>query len=642
MILNGNYELSTMNSELRWISKFWKSFHNSKFTIQNSKFKLVALFLILAAQAYGQAGTPLTTGADFLLMTTGARPDGMGQAFSAVADDINTLTFNPAGLANIRLPEVGYGHESFVADIGYDFVGAAVPTGEAGVFGLGYIGMGTAPFNSTANAAAAPVAAQDRAIIAGWGKSFYDVHVGVGVKYIMRQIDTVQGSGFGFDLGVRYRVFPYLTVAASGLNIGPGIKMASVEPLPTVLNFGGAWTALEESNHLLNFTSDISYNIITNTPRWGFGAEYWYKNTVAIRCGYLANSIDEGFSAGAGVQVSFVQLDYAFQPFNTLGSVHRFSGIVRWDGPWVKGSEPNAPKYLNVKQAAKALEIRWEKSRGPADGYEVVIQPMDGRDPIVSEALVNPIYYFKDFEPDTLYKVSVRAVGNGGVRSFPSKESYIMPEGPEYHSESLAVEGKPSISRGVNGKVDAAGLQLYWDIPADGAPGGYNLYRKSPSGIAQKVTLEPKRENRVWMTDASGLQGWEWIVTVLAPDGKTEKTIGTYLWYPTSKEVDSLVEKPTMNLHASPQKDRKVYLDWDDDPDAAGYVMLFSRQPDGIFEVYGDMKSTEKDALLQIAGKHTDYYFIVVPKDAQGVWLKKSKGAKAELTVDEMGEESGD
>jgi len=100
----------------------------------------------------------------------------------------------------------------------------------------------------------------------------------------------------------------------------------------------------------------------------------------------------------------------------------------------------------------------------------------------------------------------------------------------------------------LNGKVDAAGLQLYWDVPAGNAPGGYNLYRKSPSGIVQKVSLEPKRENRLWVTDASGLQGWEWIVTALAQDGKTEKTVGTYLWYPTSKEIDSLIEKPTMQL----------------------------------------------------------------------------------------------
>ncbi len=86
----------------------------------------------------------------------------MGQAFSAVADDINTLSFNPAGLGNIRLPEVGYGYESFLGGIDYNFVGAAIPAGAAGVLGLGYITMGTAPFNSTANPLAAPGTARTR------------------------------------------------------------------------------------------------------------------------------------------------------------------------------------------------------------------------------------------------------------------------------------------------------------------------------------------------------------------------------------------------------------------------------------------------------------------------------------------------
>src|SRR5271169_5054244 len=96
-------------------------------------FKIRALIASLFLLATGAGAAPLTSGADFLLMTTGARPDGMGQAFSAVADDINTLSFNPAGLGNIRLPEVAYGREEFVSDIHYDFVGAAIPTGDAGV-----------------------------------------------------------------------------------------------------------------------------------------------------------------------------------------------------------------------------------------------------------------------------------------------------------------------------------------------------------------------------------------------------------------------------------------------------------------------------------------------------------------------------
>src|SRR5258708_17086695 len=96
-----------------------------------------------------------------------------------------------------------------------------------------------------------------------------------------------------------------------------------------------------------------------------------------------------------------------------------------------------------------------------------------------------------------------------------------------------------------------------------------------------------------------------------------------------------------MRRHGTPQTHRKIYLDWDDSPDAAGYIMLFSRQPDSVYEIYGDLKKTDTDALFQIAGKHTEYYFIVVPKDEQGVWLKRSKDAKAEFSFEDTDEESG-
>ncbi len=640
----GNFEFLILNFEFGWISKLGfqiGNFFNSKLRTQNLKFPSSRFFcfaLLTFALSYLHTlpteAIPLTTGADFLLMTTGARPDGMGQAFSAVADDVNTLSFNPAGLGNIHLPEVGYGHENFAAEIGYDFVGAAIPAGGMGVFGLGYVGMGAPPFNSTANPSAPLVTAKDTAFIGGWGKSFYDFHVGAAVKYISRQIDTVQGSGFGFDLGIRYRVFPTLTFAASGLNIGPGIKLASMEQLPAVINVGGAWTALEQPDHTLNITSDASYNVNANIARFGFGGEYWFKNTVAIRGGYLANSQDEGFSAGAGIKVSFFQLDYAFQPFATLGQVHRFSGLMRWDGPWVKGVEPNAPKYVNVHQNPKAMEIRWEKSTGPVDGYEVLIQPLDGSDLIISPKTINPIFYFENFESDTLYKISVRAVGGGDVKSFPSKEFYYLSPEKSYTSEKEAASGQASISRNVTGKVDGAGLQLSWEKPGT-ANGGFNIYRRSPSGRVEKVNQEPKKDTRVWLTDATGLQGWEWIVTGVSGDGKVEKTIGTYLWYPTSRETDSLIERPKMILHASPQEHRKLYLDWDGDAAAVGYVLLFSRHSDNVYEFYGNLNRLDPTALLEISGKHREYYFIVVPKDRDGVWLKRSSEAKAVLLAAE-------
>lgn len=603
--------------------------------------------------------TPLTTGADFLLMTTGARPDGMGQAFSAVADDINTLSFNPAGLGNIRMPEVGYGYESFVAGINYNFVGAGIPMGGAGVLGLGYISMGTAPFNSTANPSIPTSSAQDQALVGGWGRSFYDLHVGAAVKYIARQLDTVHGNGLGFDLGLRYRLQPTLTLAASAMNIGEGIRLASLEPLPTLINTGIAWTALEIPFHSLTLAANGAFDVATNNQQLGFGAEYWYRELFALRAGYLAHSIDtsfnsDGFSAGAGIRISFMQLDYAFQPFNTLGMVHRVSGILRWDGPWVAGGEPNPPKYVNARLIPKAIEICWEKPQGPVQSYEVLVQPLDGSRPIVSQPVVNPIYDFPDYKPGTLYRISVRSI-NHGIRSFPSDETYLETEGvqvaeqkpiePEAITavqptvtptvEVITGKAAPPLSafQGLEVEADVVGLRISWKEPA-GAIAGYNLYRKSPSNHIEKVTQEPKKSNTVWVTDTSGLQGWVWIVTAVAQDGLGEKVVGKCLWYPSPQDAEILGKSPAIKLNASPQPGWKVYLDWDSYPSAAGYALLVSREPDNVYEFFEETQNNQPNALLQVRENHNPYCFIVVPKSANGSWLKRSNEAKVELFTD--------
>src|SRR5580698_7558481 len=166
----GNSQFSIFNVELLKISAQRKSVRNSKLRIQNSKFAaacwmffwlIAVLFLSKVAQA-----APLTSGADFLLNPVGARPDGMGQAYSAVADDLYALSFNPAGLAGISQLQVGYGREEFVAGIHYDFFAVGMPVGDVGVLSLGYIGLGTDPFYSTADSSAALVSDSDIALLA--------------------------------------------------------------------------------------------------------------------------------------------------------------------------------------------------------------------------------------------------------------------------------------------------------------------------------------------------------------------------------------------------------------------------------------------------------------------------------------------
>ena len=63
---------------------------------------LLFLFMSVTSAAddiHKKAGT---AAAAFLKIDAGSRPMGMGGAFTGLADDINTLFWNPAGLASIQ------------------------------------------------------------------------------------------------------------------------------------------------------------------------------------------------------------------------------------------------------------------------------------------------------------------------------------------------------------------------------------------------------------------------------------------------------------------------------------------------------------------------------------------------------------
>ncbi|MBI5244034.1 MAG: UPF0164 family protein, partial [Elusimicrobia bacterium] len=63
----------------------------------------LALILLLSAQA---AWAETKTGAAFLKIGTGARAEAMGGAYTAIADDVNALYYNPGGLAALKKSEL--------------------------------------------------------------------------------------------------------------------------------------------------------------------------------------------------------------------------------------------------------------------------------------------------------------------------------------------------------------------------------------------------------------------------------------------------------------------------------------------------------------------------------------------------------
>src|SRR5438477_13079260 len=73
------------------------------------------LFTVHGARAF--ASSPGTTTGELLKIPLGTRAVGMGEAFTALADDSSALYWNPAGMSFVSQKEVSFMHSSLIESV---------------------------------------------------------------------------------------------------------------------------------------------------------------------------------------------------------------------------------------------------------------------------------------------------------------------------------------------------------------------------------------------------------------------------------------------------------------------------------------------------------------------------------------------
>ncbi|MDO8756907.1 MAG: UPF0164 family protein, partial [Elusimicrobiota bacterium] len=89
---------------------------------------LIVLAPAIASAPSARADGPGSAGAEFLTIGVGARPTGLAEAFSGLADDVHALAYNPAGLAFLRRREIALDHNYYAPGINHEWLGYAHPT----------------------------------------------------------------------------------------------------------------------------------------------------------------------------------------------------------------------------------------------------------------------------------------------------------------------------------------------------------------------------------------------------------------------------------------------------------------------------------------------------------------------------------
>ncbi|MFH1379421.1 MAG: PorV/PorQ family protein [bacterium] len=274
-----------------------------------------------------------SSSAEFLLLPVGARPSAMGDSFVGIADDIQALGYNPAGLGLLEKHELLLMHSVWLVDTTYEYGAYAhkLPLGTLG-FSATYVDAGDLIGRNSMGHPTGNFTASDLSLKIGYGYRFLEqMHVGFAGTCIMQKIDDASRSGAAVDLGFLWEIIPEKFNLGSCIqNAGPRLQAFDTEDetLPTVYQIGIGYYLFDNA---LIIGSELK-KIIHGKPSFNSGFEYKIKDIIFLRSGAVFGSDrDESlpFSFGLGLQIRNYQFDYCFEPFSDLDVTHKIAFLIK-------------------------------------------------------------------------------------------------------------------------------------------------------------------------------------------------------------------------------------------------------------------------------------------------------------------------
>ncbi len=334
--------------------------------------------LFLARPAYAIVEDIGAGAAHFLLMGAGARPLGMGEAYSAVGEGAESIYWNPAGLARLSKPQFHYSRAETMRFMHHDFAAYAHPIPKWGgtVAGsLAYVLQDSLPVITNANATVGKFSPHAEVATIAYAQSFNldafhpdrdreyfqekwnipgvnrplrraaepwtgRLSAGLAFKVIRETLYNRAATAFALDGGVLYRPSGMDRLALSFVFRNAGSRVHFIrehEVLPVEIEAGAAYDKRWKRHRLLSTISAV-------VPYHGMGhgklgLEYSLPlarlTRVAVRTGFKSMTVRDlqpmsGLTAGVGIQHRALSFDVGFQPLAQLGEAYRLSLSYRW------------------------------------------------------------------------------------------------------------------------------------------------------------------------------------------------------------------------------------------------------------------------------------------------------------------------
>jgi hypothetical protein len=319
---------------------------------------LVGIFAGEGQSAQSRAGA---SGAQFLKIGVGSRYQGLGEASVAVANDIYSMYWNPAGLCEIESAQASFTTVDWLLDINLNYAAFAQNFEGVGAFGISATVMSMGEQEITTfqnqNGTGETYGATSFAVGLTYARQLTDrFSFGATGKYIGERIYNEESAGFAFDFGTMlYTGFRSLRLGMSISNMGPELTFSGPDltvpydplggtgannpvgadlkttpyDLPLTFRFGAAYDFDFGENSFVTVATELKHPN-DQEQQGALGFEYAYAEKFFLRSGYKMNYDEEGLTFGGGLAAnvsnsSKVHIDYAWQDFGRLQSTHRFS-----------------------------------------------------------------------------------------------------------------------------------------------------------------------------------------------------------------------------------------------------------------------------------------------------------------------------
>ncbi|MFC1484981.1 PorV/PorQ family protein, partial [bacterium] len=193
------------------------------------------LFILFMSVSIIYADDSGTTAFQFLKMDVSARAISMGGAFTAVADDVSAVRYNPAGIRLLLHPQLAATHMEWLADLKGEYLVFAKPLKNGAAMGASIFYMGS--YNDWEGRDQYGNKTGDIGYEQGYASFCYakrmdrydNYMAGINVKYVYESLDYKRDSAIAFDVGMLGRLYRKVLIGASIRNIGIGSERFPIE-----------------------------------------------------------------------------------------------------------------------------------------------------------------------------------------------------------------------------------------------------------------------------------------------------------------------------------------------------------------------------------------------------------------------------